>query len=443
MTLNARILSGLVIGTAAGVLVAAFGPAEGGAGRWVADHVAEPAGQIWLRLLLMVVVPLVFATLILGIAGLGDMERLGRMGARTLGLFLATTLFAALLGLGIVNALAPGDGLSPEVRSRLAETFADRTTVTVEAAGRDLGVSTFVDLVPSNPLAAAVNGDLIAFIVFTLVFGVALTRIPEDRARPFLRVLDGVARTTMVMIGFAMWLAPFGVAGFAYSVTSRLGLEILAPIGLYFSAVVVGLAVYQFGVLGLLVRAFGGMRPGAFFARSRLPMLTAFSTASSAATLPTTIRAAEEELDVPREVSGFVLPLGATLHMNGTALFMSITIVFLAQAFGVALGPGTQLMIAALTVLTAVSAAGIPSGAIPLMVVILVSVGVPGEAIGLIFGVEPLLGMARTSTNVTGDLFAAVAIARAERGRKASVGLDALSMGDALEPAGEPGVQAE
>ncbi|MDH3733732.1 MAG: dicarboxylate/amino acid:cation symporter [Gemmatimonadota bacterium] len=416
MTLNARIMVGLAVGTLGGVLVAAAGGAAGDGGRWVAEYVADPAGQIWLRLLLMVVVPLVFATLVLGIAGLGDVHRLGRMGGRTLGLFLATTLLAALLGLAVVNVLAPGDGLSDDLRTQLLDTFADRTASTVEAAGADLGVSTFVNLVPSNPLAAAVNGDLIAFIVFTLVFGVALTRVPAAYARPMLDVLDAVARTTMVMIGFAMWLAPIGVACFAYSVTARLGLEILAPIATYFIAVLVGLIIYQFGVLGLFVRVFAGIRPRTFFSRSRLPMLTAFSTASSAATLPTTIRTAEEELGVPREVSGFVLPLGATLHMNGTAFFMSITIVFLAQAFGVTLGAGTQMMIAGMTVLTAVSAAGIPSGSIPLMVVILISVGVPGEAIGLIFGVEPLLGMARTSTNVTGDLFAAATIARMEGG---------------------------
>ena len=338
MSLNTRILIGLAVGTIAGVIVASLGDGSAaGTGQWVADYVAEPAGQIWLRLLLMVVVPLVFSTLILGIAGLGDLDRLGRMGGRTLALFLSTTLLAASLGLAVVNALGPGRGLGEDLREQLIATFSDRTAATVEAAGADLGVSTFVNLVPSNPLAAAVNGDLIAFIVFTLVFGVALTRVPEKHARPMLDVLEAVARATMVMIGFAMWLAPIGVAGFAYSVTARLGLEILAPIGVYFAAVLIGLAIYQFGVLAFFVRTFGGMRPRDFYSRIRLPMLTAFSTASSAATLPTTMRTAEEDLGVPREVSGFVLPLGATLHMNGTAFFMSITIVFLAQAFGVSL----------------------------------------------------------------------------------------------------------
>jgi Na+/H+-dicarboxylate symporter len=412
MSLNTRILIGLAIGTVAGIVAGAGGDVSAAA--WVADNLAEPAGQIWLRLLLMVVIPLVFSTLVLGIAGLGDIERLGRMGGRTLALFLGTTLLAATLGLAVVNTVRPGDGLSPDLRSSLLESFSSRTASTVEAAGSDLGVSTFVNLVPANPLAAAVNGDLIAFILFTLVFGIALSRVSEEHSGPLLSVLEGVARASMVMIGFAMWLAPIGVAGFAYSVTARLGVDILAPIAMYFFVVLIGLVVYQFGVLAILVKTLGGMSPREFYRKARLPMLTAFSTASSAATLPTTIRTAEEEFGVPRPISGFVLPLGATLHMNGTAFFMSITIVFLAQAFGVPLGFPTQVMIAGLTVLTAVSAAGIPSGAIPLMVAILVGVGVPGEAIGLIFGVEPILGMARTSTNVTGDLFAAVAISRSE-----------------------------
>jgi len=414
VSLNAKILLGLAIGTVAGIAAGAFA-GDAPVVEWLIAYVAEPAGQIFLRLLLMVVVPLVFSTLVLGIAGLGDLDRLGRMSVKTLGLFLATTLLAATLGLLVVNVLQPGGTISLELRETLLATFSAQAESTMEAAGADLGISTFVNLVPRNPLAAAVQGDLIAFIVFTLIFGVALTRVPKSYAQPLLDVLDTIARTTMVMIGFAMKLAPIGVAGFAFAVTARLGLDILAPLGLYFGAVLVGLAFYQFGVLALFVKILGGQSPRDFYRRIRLPMTTAFSTASSAATLPTTIRTAEEELGVPREVSGFVLPLGATLHMNGTAFFMSITIVFLAQAFGVPLSLGTQILIASLTVLTAVSAAGIPSGSIPLMVVILESVGVPGEAIALIFGVEPLLGMARTSTNVTGDLMAALAITRSER----------------------------
>ena len=414
MKLPSKILVGLLIGTVGGVVARAWwGDATGLA--WIVTYLAQPIGQIFLRLLLMVVVPLVFSTLVLGIAGLGDLKRLGRMGAKTLGFFVATTTLAASLGLVVVNLVQPGDVIDDQLRTTLVSTFAPQASATVEAAGSDVGISAFIDIVPSNPIAAAVQGDLLAFIFFTIVFAVALTQIPQQASAPVLQFLDGVAKTVMVMIGFAMRLAPLGVAGLTFAVTARFGLDIMVPLGLYFGAVMFGLVAYQFGLLAVLVKTLGGMAPLTFYRKARLPMLTAFSTASSSATLPTTMRAAEEGLGVPREVSGFVLPLGATLHMNGTAFFEAITVVFLAQAFGVELSLATQGLIVVLTVLTAISAAGIPSGSIPLIVVILVTVGVPGEAIALMLGVEAILGMARTSTNVTGDLVAALVIARSER----------------------------
>lgn len=414
MKLPSKILLGLLIGTVGGVVArAGWGDATWLA--WIVTYLAQPIGQIFLRLLLMVVVPLVFSTLVLGIAGLGDLKRLGRMGAKTLGFFVATTTLAASLGLVVVNLVQPGDVIDDQLRASLVSTFAPQASATVEAAGSDVGISAFIAIVPSNPIAAAVQGDLLAFIFFTIVFAVALTQIPPQASAPVLQFLEGVAKTVMVMIGFAMRLAPVGVAGLTFAVTARFGLDIMVPLGLYFGAVMFGLVAYQFGLLAVLVKTLGGMAPLTFYRKARLPMLTAFSTASSSATLPTTIRAAEEGLGVPREISGFVLPLGATLNMNGTAFFEAITVVFLAQAFGVELSLATQGLIVVLTVLTAISAAGIPSGSIPLIVVILVTVGVPGEAIALMLGVEAILGMARTSTNVTGDLVAAVVIARSER----------------------------
>jgi len=413
LKLPSKILLGLLIGTIGGVVArAGWGDATWLA--WIVTYLAQPIGQIFLRLLLMVVVPLVFSTLVLGIAGLGDLKRLGRMGAKTLGFFVATTTLAASLGLVVVNLVQPGDVIDDQLRATLVSTFAPQASATVEAAGSDVGISAFIDIVPSNPIAAAVQGDLLAFIFFTIVFAVALTQIPPQVSAPVLQFLEGVAKTVMVMIGFAMRLAPVGVAGLTFAVTARFGLDIMVPLGLYFGAVMFGLVAYQFGLLAVLVKTLGGTAPLTFYRKARLPMLTAFSTASSSATLPTTIRAAEEGLGVPREISGFVLPLGATLNMNGTAFFEAITVVFLAQAFGVELSLATQGLIVVLTVLTAISAAGIPSGSIPLIVVILVTVGVPGEAIALMLGVEAILGMARTSTNVTGDLVAALVIARSE-----------------------------
>ena len=417
--LNARIVVGLVLGTVAGVVANAWWaghPLLNG----IVTYIAQPVGQIFLRFLLMVVVPLVFTTVVLGVVGIGDLGHLGKLGIRTLAFFLGTTLFASALGLGLVLLVAPGAAIDASFRGTLIETFATRAAETVATAGTDLGVETLINIVPRNPLAAAVRGDLIAFIFFALVFAVAMLRA-RQHVDPLIRVLESIERTIMIMVDMAMRMAPIGVAGLAFAVTARLGLGILAPLGWYVATVLLGLAVYQFGVLGVVVRVAGKRPPLIFFRDIRLPMLTAFSTASSSATLPATIRTAEEELGIPRTVSGFVLPLGATLNMNGTAFFATVTVVFLAQTFGISLPPGTLGMIVVLTALSAVSAAGIPSGSIPLIVVILEAVGIPGEAIALIFGVEPLLGMARTSTNVTGDLCAALVLARGRAGRPTDV----------------------
>ncbi len=411
--LHTQILVGLLIGTVAGVAAGFFWGGTA-AVEWVTNNLARPVGQIFLRLLLMVVVPLVFTTLVLGVAGLGDPRRLGSMGIKTLAFFVGSTTVAATLGLVVVNLLRPGGAISGELRATLLDTFAPQASQTVAAAGSAVGINTFLDIIPTNPVTAAAEGNLLAFIVFTIIFAIALMQVPDRYAKPVLEVLDGVARAVMVMIHFAMRLAPIGVAGLAFAVTAQFGLDLLAPMGLYAGGVLVGLIVYQFGLLALVVKFWGGVNPLTFYRKTRLPLVTAFATASSSATLPMTIDTAEKELGVPREVAGFVLPLGATLNMNGTAFFEAITVVFLAQAFGVPLSLGTQALLVVLTVLTAVSAAGIPSGSIPLIVVMLVTVGVPGEAIALIFGVEPILGMARTSTNVTGDLTASLVVARSE-----------------------------
>jgi len=207
-----------------------------------------------------------------------------RLGSRTLIFFIMTTLLAASLGAFIVNVVKPGNAIDADLRSSLLNTFAPQAAATVEAAGQDLGVSTFVNIVPRNPLEAAAKGDLIAFIFFTIVFGIAMTKVPKHIGDKTLEVFEGIAHAITAMIGFAMRLAPLGVAGLAFAVTARLGLDLLAPLGLYFGVVMVGLAVYQFGVLGMLVKLLGHYSPLAFFKKVRLPLITAFSTASSSAT---------------------------------------------------------------------------------------------------------------------------------------------------------------
>jgi dicarboxylate/amino acid:cation (Na+ or H+) symporter, DAACS family len=414
MPLHTRILLGLVVGALAGGGARVVG-GDGETLAWIVRNVAEPIGQAFLRMLFMIVVPLVVASLVLGVAQLGDISRVGRIGGKTLLFFLGTTTLAAMLGLVLVNAIRPGEWIDPAVRMALLEQFAPQAAEKVEAAKSSaFGIGTFVNIIPRNPVDAAARGDMLALIFFSLVFGIALTRIPREGSAPILRLLEGVLQAVTVVIGFAMKLAPLGVAALIFAVTARFGFDVLGSVAMYAVVVLLGLALHTFVGIPLLARAMVGISPLTFLRRSRGLMVTAFSTSSSSATLPTTIRTAEQEFGVPREVSGFVLPLGATMNMNGTALFEGITVLFLAQAFGIHLGLGSQAIVIGMAVITAIGAAGVPGGSIPLLVLVLEMVGIPGAAIALILGVDRLLDMSRTVPNVCGDLLTSLVVARSE-----------------------------
>jgi DAACS family dicarboxylate/amino acid:cation (Na+ or H+) symporter len=414
MPLHTKILMGLIAGAAAGVAANWF--ARDAA--WVnatIDYVANPVGQVFLRMLFMVVIPLVFATLALGVAGLGDLRKLGRVGGKTIAFFLFTTTLAVLLGLTLANTVQPGAGLDPELRAQLLAEYAGAAAAPIGAAeATGFGIQTFINIVPRNIVSAAAGGDMLALIFFTLMFGVALTRLPESLSGPVLKFLEGVAQAVIVIIGFAMKLAPYGVAGLIFTVTARFGFDVLQSLGMYVIMVLIGLALHQFGTLAIIAKVLGGISPRKLYGRGRYMMITAFSTSSSSATMPTTLRTAEEEFGVPRQVAGFVIPLGATMNMNGTALFEGMTVLFLAQVFGIDLTVGQQIVVIVMSVITAVGAAGVPGGSIPLLVMILVMVGIPAEAIALILGVDRILDMSRTVPNVTGDLITSVVIARSE-----------------------------
>jgi DAACS family dicarboxylate/amino acid:cation (Na+ or H+) symporter len=413
--LHTQILLGLFAGAAAGVLANALWR-DAPWLLWIIDNVAQPVGQVFLRMLFMVVVPLVFTSLALGVAALGDVSRVGRIGGKALAFFLCTTALAATLGLVLVNLIRPGEALDPGVRAALLSEYTAQAAEKVGlAAENGFGINTIVNIVPRNPLSAAANGDMLALIFFTLIFGVALTRIPKETAAPVVRVLEGISQAVMVIIGFAMRIAPLGVAGLIFAVTARFGFEVLQSLGLYVVVVLSGLLIHQFGVIPILARGLAGVGPRVFFRKSRALMVTAFSTSSSNATLPTTIRTAEQQFGVPREIAGFVLPLGATMNMNGTALFEGITVLFLAQVFGVSLSIPMQILVVGMSVITALGAAGVPGGSIPLLVLVLEMVGVPGEGIALILGVDRILDMSRTVPNVTGDLLTSLVVTRSER----------------------------
>lgn len=412
--LHTKIMLGLLLGAAAGVTCNILWH-DTPQLEWFTNNVASPVGQVFLRMLFMVVIPLVFSSLALGVASLGDIRSVGRVGGRTLGYFLVTTALAAAIGLTMVNVVRPGEALDPQVRAQLLEEYSSEAGEKVAASETTgFGINTFVNMVPRNPVGAAANGDMLGLIFFTIVLGIALTMIPSEKSEPVIKVLEGIFEAVMVMIGFAMKIAPVGVFGLIFAVTAQFGFEVLKSLGLYVIMVLIGLIIHQFGVLAILARIIAGINPLEFYRRIRELMITAFSTSSSNATLPTTIRTAQEKFGVPSSIAGFVLPLGATMNMNGTALFEGMTVLFLAQVFGVHLDLLSQLIVVAMAVITALGAAGVPSGSIPLLVMVLVMVGVPGEGIALVLGVDRILDMSRTVPNVTGDLLASVYVAKRE-----------------------------
>ena len=412
MKLHNKILLGLVVGAASGVAAKlTFGQTP--ELMWVVENVATPVGQVFLRMLFMIVVPLIFGSVALGVASLGDLSRIGRIGGKAMGFFFLTTAAAATIGLTLVNVIGPGKSIAPEIRSQLLAEYAGEATARV-GAGAQFGVETFVNIVPRNPVDSAARGDMLGLIFFSLIFGIALTQLSKEKAQPILDVLDGLVEVVTRIIGYAMKLAPYGVAGLIFGVTVRFGAEVLQSLALYVVTVLAGLALQLFGVTGMIARFFVGIPYGQFFGKCRSLMVTAFSTSSSNASLPENIRTAEEQFAVPREIASFVLPLGATMNMNGTALFEGMTVLFLAQVFGVDLSLTSQIIVVVMSVITAIGAAGVPGGSIPLLVLILETVGVPGEGIALILGVDRILDMSRTVPNVMGDQLTAVVVAKSE-----------------------------
>jgi DAACS family dicarboxylate/amino acid:cation (Na+ or H+) symporter len=411
--LHTKIFIGLAAGAGSGLAVNVW---AGGASwvRWVDSNVAGAVGQIFLRLLLMTVVPLVFTSITLGVAQLGDIRKVGRVGVRSLAYFLLSTLISAVIGIVLVNLVRPGVGVPVEVRQQLLDAYRGQVAGLQAGGTTTFGVDLFVNIVPRNPIQAAANLDMLGIIFFALVFGAALTLVSEEKARPLVQLLDAIGETIAKIIGMAMRLAPYGVFGLIFVVTSLLGWDILRKLLAYMLVVLAGLLIHGAVSLSLMVRYLGGLNPLVFWRRISPSIVTAFTTSSSNATLPTNIAVAEEDLKIPPKIAGFVLPLGSTMCHNGTALYEGVTVLFLAQLFDVNLTLGQQAIVMVLSVITAVGTAGVPGGSLPLLMVVCATVGVPPEVVGVVYGVERLLDMSRTTLNVCGDLTAAVYVARTE-----------------------------
>ena len=417
---HTRILIGLVGGAALGCAAKALvneGLIPEAPVAWAVKYVAQPIGAVFLNLLFLAILPLVFASLVLGVTRLGGSANVGRVAVKTIGYFFVTTACAALIGLTLVNLIKPGRATSPELRDGLMAKFGSQAQGRIDKAKKkEFGVQTFVDFVPANPFVALVEKDMPAIVVTALLVGFALGRIEPTRAAHLVTLLEAVNQVTEVIVRWAMALAPYAVFALLFSATAELGYELLVSLGAFVLTVLGGLAIHQFVVLPVLVAVLGGMNPLTFFAKCRGTMLTAFSTSSSSATLPAEIKCAEDDLGVPKSVSNFVLPLSASMNHNGTALFEAVTVLFLAQAFlPVDLTLQQQLVALGLCILTAMGMAGVPGGSLPLIGLILVQFDVPAGAIALVIGVDRILDMCRTTVNVTADLTTAVFVARTER----------------------------
>lgn len=382
-------------------------------------QVLTPLGTLFLRLIQMTVVPLVFCAIVLGVVELGEGHRLGRIGLKTLACALGFAAFSVLLALGLVNLIKPGGHLAPEKRAALVADYGHAAKAPAATPEAKPLLAAIIGFIPDNPIAEAatalrptrVGGGIIGVMVFALAVGLAARSLAESETRAFRALCESGFALMMRIIGFAMRLAPLCVACLVTVTTARLGFELFGTLGRYVAVVIGGLLLEGVTLFPAVLWLGAGRSPLAFFRGAREAILTAFSTASSSATMPVAMRVAEEELRVPRPIARFAVILGAACNHNGTALFEAVTVLFLAQVFGIDLPVAAQLQVALLCMLSSVGAGGVPGGGLAMTIGVMATIGLPAEAIAIVMGVDRFLDMARTALNVTGDLVIATVVA--------------------------------
>jgi len=392
LSLSSQIVIGVVLGCA-------FGAVE-------ELHVESTliVGRLFIAALKMMIAPMITLAIIQGIAGMGAARDVGRMGALTVGLYTATMAFAVATGLIFVNVFEPGAG------TNLAETEFFAQAVTRDTVATAIEPSAILFEIVRNPIAAIAEGRILPIVFFSLLFGIALLQAGA-RAKPLVDVLGTAYQAIMRIIGWFMRLAPLGIFALLGHLVATLGFQkLIENLGVFAAVVIAATAVHAGITLPVFARVLAGIRPGALFRALREPLVVAFSTSSSAATLPVTTRCVEDELGVPRSVSSFVLPLGATVNMDGTALYEAIAALFVANVYGVELGLDTQLLVFAMAMIMAMGAPGIPSAGMVTMIVVLEAVGLPGEAVGILITIDRFLDTFRTMANVEGDAIVAACV---------------------------------
>ena len=420
MKLHTKILLGLIIGLIAGI----------GVNQFLADsdslntglemfitNVTDPIGQIFLRLLFMSVVPLVLASLALGVVNLGNRHQLGRIGFKTILYFLLLTVSAVVIGLLLVQIFQPGKHFDPDMQAVLIAKYGDNTSQLISKS-REISISLmmFIDmLLPKNMIRAVVDMQMLPVIVLSFLFGVMMHYFQPAVMESCKRGLTALYEFSIRIVDLAMRFAPYAVPCLVFGIAARFGLGVLKPLGIYVVLVFAGYVIHLFLVYSVILRTFGRMNPVLFYKTVKSVMITAFSTSSSNATLPTTIKTTQDELKISSNIAGFVLPLGATVNMNGTVLYEGLTVLFIGQIFGIDLSLSQQWLVVVMTVLTAIGTAGIPGGSLPMIILVMQTVGIPAEGIGIILGVDRILDMGRTVVNVTGDMVTAVCVAQTEK----------------------------
>jgi len=370
-------------------------------------------GTIFLNALKMIIVPLIMSSIIVGVAGIGSGGNLGALGGKTLLFYASTTLAAILLGLVLINAVGPGYVDGEPAKDLLAlDAPIEEVAAQVEGRGVSDVANVFLRMVPPNIVKAAVDGQMLGIIFFAILFGYFMTHLDNEYAEPMYRFWDAVFHVMMKMTEWIMKFAPIGVFGLVAGVIAETGYKAAGPLATFAIVVLLALLLHAFITLPLLLRFVGGVRPYKAMKACAQPMLTAFSTASSSATLPVTIEAVEENVGVSNKVSSFVLPLGATVNMNGTALYECAAAMFIAQAYGLELTFGVQFSIVVIALLTSIGVAGVPSASLVAIAIILGAIGLPIEAIGVLLVFDRILDMVRTSINVWGDCSCATIVAR-------------------------------
>lgn len=414
MKLYTKILIGMIAGIVVGFIVNQAGWSE-------VTTYTDPVGTLFIRLVKMLVVPMVLVSLIVGAASLGDIRKVGKMGMKAFGFFMLTTAIAATIGILVANIGQPGRGMSIEQRDKLVSQYESQAAAKTAGAEEmqqksefEKITTLFVNMVPTNPFQALAEGDMLAVIFFALFLGITATLIPPEKSEPLIRAFDALNDIIIKMITLAMELAPYGVFALMLSVVATLGLDILILLIKYSFIVLLGLGLHVAITHFSFIRFYVGLNPLKFLAAIKEAILLGFSTSSSSATLPISMNVAENNLGVSKPVSSFILPLGATINMDGTALYQAVAAIFIAQVFDIDLTFTQQLTIILTATLASVGAAGVPGAGMITLALVLTTLGIPETGLALIFGLDRLIDMCRTTINIVGDLTLTAVMAKSE-----------------------------